>query len=135
VLLDDFIPRGIRTWISSTSKGGSEQSFLTIGTLACHKGTSPDDDSGDHYQNVSDFINIKSCFRHSCADCWYSSIVDFIVHGENSNIKIYATSLTVFSHYPEKLFIFSPYRYHIHHTASVSWKLNGTDITQILAIT
>jgi hypothetical protein len=40
VLLDDFIPCGIRTWISSTSTGGSEQSFLTIGTLACHKWTS-----------------------------------------------------------------------------------------------
>jgi len=104
VLLDDFIPCGIRTWISSTSKRGSEQSFLTTGTLACHKWTAPGCGGGGHYQNMLDFINIKSCFRRSCADCWYSSIADSTVHGENSNIKVYATNFTIFPHYPEKLF-------------------------------
>jgi len=104
VLIDDFIPCGIRTWISSTSKRGSEQSFLIIDTLACHKLTAPDGGGGGHYQNMLDFINIKSCFRHSCADCWYSSIADSTVHAEKSNIKVDAISFTVFSHYPEKLF-------------------------------
>jgi hypothetical protein len=52
MLLDDFIPCGIKTWISSTSKGGSEQCFLTIGILACHKWTSPDHDGGGHFTEM-----------------------------------------------------------------------------------
>jgi len=82
VLPDDFIPCGIRTWTSSTIKGGSEQSFLTIGTLACCKWPAPDDGGGGHYRNMSDFINIKSCFKHSFANCWYSSIVANSAQGE-----------------------------------------------------